>query len=108
MEDEEAKEEGDKEEDEDKEGQEGEQEYEEDDDKDVDLDADLCDTADPFPFRGSEKWQGDPADEKDTTYKRRQYTKKQTKRKLTRLQVTVHLKSSTMMILFLLPSTEMI
>ena len=37
----------------------------------------------PFSFRGGEKWQGDPVDEKDTTYKKRQYTKKQTKRNLT-------------------------
>ena len=76
--------------------------------EDVDLDAALCDTADPLPFRGSEKWQGDPADEKDTTYKKKTVHKKQTKRKLTQLQVTVHSKSSTMMILFLLPSTELI
>ncbi len=75
-------EEGDEEEDKDEEGQEGEQEYEEDDDEDVDLDADLCDTTDPLPFRGSEKWQGDPADEKDTTYKKKTGHKKAYEKKV--------------------------
>ncbi len=77
-----TEEEGDEEEDEDKEGQEGEQEYEMDDNEDDDLDAALCDTADPFPFRGGEKWQGDPVDEMDTTYKKKTVHKIANKKKV--------------------------
>ena len=42
----------------------------------------MCDTADPLPFRGGEKWQGDPADKKDTTYKKKTVHKKTSEKKV--------------------------
>jgi hypothetical protein len=73
-------EEGDEEEDEDDLGLGG--EHDKDDDKDNELDAVLIANADPLPYRGGKKWQGDPVVEKGKSFKMKKEHKKANEEKV--------------------------